>query len=190
MEFDNLVKKRHSVRDFADKKTSWKLVLDAIDSTLACPYADNQNNLKFIIIEKPETIKEISKLSEQSWIEDASIVVVVCSDNRHLEKMYGDRGKIYSRQQAGAAIQTLLLKLTDLGLGACWIGAYPDEILEQTLKIPSFMRIEAIIPIGHEKPVKGKPEKIKLSLEHVIRWEDFSQERRPTLFEEHKGGLD
>ena len=190
MEFDNVIKKRHSVRTFTDKKASWKLVLDAIDSTLQCPYADNQNNLKFIIIEKPETIREISKLSEQEWIQDASILVVVCSDNRHLEKMYGDRGKIYSRQQAGAAIQTFLLKLDDLNLGACWVGAYPDEILEQILKVPSYMRIEAVIPIGHEKPVKGKPEKRKLSLEHVLRWEDFSQERRPTLFEESRRPLD
>src|SRR3989338_2394730 len=190
MEFDSVIKKRHSVRSFKDKKASWKDVLEAIDSTISCPFAGNQNNIKFIIVENPETIKKIAKLSEQSWVEDSGIVVVVISDNRHLEKLYGDRGKIYTRQQAGAAIQTFLLKLIDLGLGACWVGAFPDELLEQLLKFPSHMRIEAVIPIGYEKPEKLKPETRKQVLENLLFWEEYDQQKRPALFKEHKGGMD
>jgi len=190
MEFDSVIKKRHSVRSFKDKKASWKLVLEAIDTTLECPFAGNQNNLKFIIVEKPETIKQISKLCDQKWIEEAGIVIVLCSDNRNLERMYGERGKIYTRQQAGAVIQTFLLKLTDLGLGACWIGSFSDELLEQVMKIPSHMRIEAVIPIGYEKPSKIKSEKKKQHLENIINWEEFGRLKRPALFEESRKGMD
>ena len=48
--------------------------------------------------------------------------------------MHGERGRIYARQQAGAAINTLLLKLTDLGLQSCWVGSYDDEKIRELLE--------------------------------------------------------
>lgn len=183
MEFDKVIEKRHSVRSFKDKKASWEDVMEAIDSAIKNPFAGNQNNIRFIIVENPETIKRLAKFAEQAWIEQAGIVIVVCSNNTHLEKLYGDRGKIYSRQQAGALIQTLILKLTDLGLATCWVGAFSDELVEQLLKIPEDNRIEAIIPVGYEKPEKGKEHKPrKKELANAIFWEQWYSTKRPMLF--------
>src|SRR3989338_8403061 len=127
MEFSKVVKKRKSVNAFSGKKASWKDVLEAIDDAIQGPFAGNHNNMRFLIVEDSEMIKELAGLCEQNWISESGLLVVVCSDDTHLENIYGERGGIYSRQQAGAAIQTLLLKLVDLGLSACWVGAYSDK---------------------------------------------------------------
>lgn len=189
MEFDSVIKKRRSVRSFTSKKPSFKQILEAIDATLKNPFAGNHNNVKFVIIEDENTIKEITKHTHQSWIENSSLIVLICSNDTHLENLYGERGRVYSRQQAGAVVQTFLLKLVDLGLSACWVGAYTDEIIKQLLKIPQNIQIEAIIPVGHEK--KGKTEKKpkKQDLENVLFWEQWAQTKRPPIFQEPKDNL-
>jgi len=187
MEFDKVVRKRKSVRNFSGKKVKWEDVLEAIDAALQGPFAGNHNNLHFLILEDKETIKDIADYCEQSWVANSNILIVVCSDDTHLEDLYGERGRVYSRQQAGAAIQTILLKLTDLGLSSCWVGAYTDEFVKQRLKIPQHIQVEAIIPVGYEKRMPGGEKKKKKKLESVLYWGEWGNGRRSGLFEEDKG---
>ena len=155
MDFDSVVRKRKSVRSFTNKKASWKQVLEAIDAALQGPFAGNNNHLNFLIVENKDVIKKISELCEQEWIAESGILIVVCSDDANLENIYDERGRVYSRQQAGAAVQSLMLKLTDLGLGSCWVGSYPDGDIRKVFDIPKHIQIEAIVPVGYEN-VKSK----------------------------------
>ena len=184
MEFDTIIRKRKSVKEFKSKKAPWKLVLKAIDSALQGPFAGNHNFLKFLITEDPEIIKFIAKECEQIWISQVETLVLILSDDKHLENIYGDRGRVYSRQQAGAAIQTMLLKLVDLGLASCWIGSYGDDSIKDKLKIPKNIQIEAILPIGYEDTKKSSERKPKKDLDTVLFWEKWNQSRRPSIFEE------
>ncbi len=182
MEFDEVVEKRRSVRSFKDKKVKWDDVLEAIDAANKAPFAGNVDHLKFVIIEDATMIGKIANFCQQEWVADVGIVVVVCSDNRRLISLYDERGKIYSRQEAGAAIQNLLLKLTDLGLSGCWIGAYADELLEQLLGVPNHIRIEAVIPIGYEKLKTKAPR--KTALQNIIYWGKWNVSKRPAGIKE------
>ncbi len=183
MEFDRIIKKRRSIREFKPKTPSWKDALESIDAALHCPFAGNINNLKFIILEDKSKIEKIAKHCKQHWISNSGLVIMVCSDDKHLQNLYGERGRVYSKQQAGAAVMTILLKLVDLDLSACWVGAFTDEILKNSLKIPAHIEIEAIIPIGYEKPSKTETKKRKESIKNAIFWEAWNKSRRPTIFE-------
>ncbi len=182
MDFDAVINKRRSVRSFKSRLPSWKDILEAIDTANKSPFAGNINNLKFIIIENDVIIREISKFAQQTWINEAGVLLIVCSDDIHLENLYGERGRVYSKQQAGAAIITLLLKLTDLGLASCWVGAYNDELIKEKLSIPQHMQVEAIIPIGYEKGKSGP--KNKKSLDATIFWEKWDNRYRPVITKE------
>ncbi len=184
MDFDSVIKKRKSVRSFKNKKASFKLILEAVDSAIQGPFSGNQNNLKFLIVEEGEDINAIASYCDQAWITEASVVVVVCSDDTQLEQLYGERGRVYSRQQAGAAINTFILKLTDLDLDSCWVGAYDDEMIRERLEIPGHVQIEAVVPVGYGE---GKFEKSKKKdLENSIRWEKWRLRKRPSVFEERR----
>ena len=161
MDFDSVIEKRASARSFKSKKASWKDILEAIDAAIKAPSAGKMHHLKFVIIEEQEKIEKIAEFTDQLWISESGILVVVCSDDTHLENQYGERGRVYSRQAAGAAIENFLLKITDLGLSACWVGSYTDELIKQLLKIPAHIQIEAIIPIGYSK-TKPTPSKLYL----------------------------
>jgi len=185
MKLDDAIEKRRSIRKFSDKKVRWDLVLEAIDATLKAPYAGNINNLKFVIVESQKLKDRLAECAQQDWIADASFVVVVCGDYTHLERMYGERCVTYARQHAGAAIENFLLKITDLKLGCCWVGAYIDEYIKEELGIPEHIKIEAILPVGYPKPhVKQKSPK-KESLEKYIQW-DFWGERHEARKKQRK----
>jgi len=178
MNLNEVIKKRRSIRQFKSKKVHWEKILEAIDTSSKISLAGNINNLKFIIIEKQKTKNELAKNCQQYWIADAPIIIAVCSDETKLERMYHERGKIYSRQQVGAAIQNLILKLTELGLSTCWVGAYADELIKQILEIPEYINLEAILPIGYPK---GKTKLIKKTpLENLLNWGKWGEKKKPT----------
>jgi nitroreductase len=181
MEFERVVRKRKSVRDFKSKIPGWKDVLHAIGLANQGPYAGNQNHLRYVIVEDTATIKSLAHLCEQTWISNTKMLIVVCSDDTYLENLYGEHGRVYSRQQAGAAIQTILLALTEKNIASCWVGSYSDELVREKLKIPQHIQIEAIIPIGFEAGKEKKPE--KKSLEKSLFWERWFSDRRPSMFE-------
>src|SRR3989338_4827207 len=160
MDLDLVIEKRQSVRSFKSKKVDWKRIMDAIHAANHVPFADNRNHLKFLVIESKEKIAKIAEFSEQVWISEAPVIIVICSNDKNLEEMHGERGRVYSRQQAGAAINNILLKITDLGLSSCWVGSYPDELIKQYLSMPQNIQIEAILPIGHSAEKKAKKRKI------------------------------
>ncbi len=183
MDFNEVLAKRHSVRTYKNKAVSWRDVVEAADAVRTIPLAGNNNNIKILITFDPEKIAKLAQYAEQSWIADASMVAVVCSEEEVLEKMYGERGRVYSRQQAGAAIQTFLLKLVDRGIGACWVGTYEDHKVRRLFEIPEHIQIEALIPIGYEK-AKSVAQKYKRSLKGLTYWEKWKQKEIPSFFKE------
>ena len=71
--------------------------------------------------------------------------------------MFEERAEKYIKQHAGAAIENFLLKITDLGLVSCWIGAFSDLTVKNILRIPDEIDVEAILPVAYEsKELKNK----------------------------------
>ncbi|MAE49381.1 hypothetical protein CMI48_00990 [Candidatus Pacearchaeota archaeon] len=185
MELNKAIKARHSTRAFKSSQVDWRDLMDAIDAANQSPLAGNHNHIKFIIIQHKDTIRQLAKHANQSWIAQAPSLIAVCADDKFLEEHYGERGRIYGKQQAGAMVQTLLLKLTDLNIQSCWIGAFTDELVRQTLKIPSHIQVEALIPVGKENKSKATPQRRKKKLlEKTIFWDTWDMDRKPTTFEE------
>ena len=189
MDFDKVIEKRKSVRSFKNKVVNWKDIVYVVEAATKGPGAGGDLPLKFIIVENPKSIQRLAEAAEQSWIADAGIIIAVVSEDKHLENLYGDKGRIYSRQQAGAAISTILLKLTDLGLAGCWVGSYNDEKVKQVLHVPAGKQVEAIIPIGYENPVPEKKRK-KMTFEFYLRWEELGKKKRHPIFIERKSVSD
>lgn len=150
MDLDKAIKSRHCVRRFKTKKPDWKKILKAIESATLAPLAGNIPTLKFVLVSEKEKIQELAKAATQDFIAQAQYVIVVCSDPKQCKRSYDKRGEMYCKQQAGAAIEHLFLKLTDLKLATCWVGAFSDKTVKRILKIPEDIEVEVLLPIGYE----------------------------------------
>jgi nitroreductase len=150
MEFDSVINQRHSTRKFKEtKKPDYGKIMEAIDTASKIPLAGNLPCLKYILVSDKKLINELTEACQQDFVSQVSYVIVVCTDRKFLEKNYYERAEMYARHEAGAAIENFLLKITDLGLDSCWIGAFSDETVKRILKIPDNIQVEAILPVGY-----------------------------------------
>lgn len=166
MDIDKVIEKRHSSRIFTKySKANYKKIIEAIYSGTLGPLAGNYPAIKFILIDNRDKINELAEAAQQSFIKQADFVVAVLSDRKQLKRAYGNRGEIYARQEAGAAIENFLLKLEDLKLSTCWVGAFDDNSVERILGLSNKKRdnedivVEAFFPIGKEKASKKNRKK-------------------------------
>ena len=174
MNVDKAINERKSVRKFKiSKKPNWRKIIQAIDAANKAPLAGNIQTMKYILVDEPEKIQQLADAAQQPFISQSSYIVVLVTDDTQLKRSYDSRGERYARQQAGAAIENFLLKITDLGLSTCWIGEFVDHMVKRILDIPDNLFVEAFFPIGYEF---GKTtQKIKPRLDSILyfnRWKE------------------
>ena len=159
MNFDDILKSRTSIKEFSSKKPKEEHIIDIIEAGNLAPSPGNLPILTYTIVENKEKINKIAEACQQFFIEQAQVVMVICSNQKNIDIMYDKRSKTYTKQQAGAAIENMLLKITELKLASTWIGAFSEVTIKNALKIPDEINIEAILPIGY--PLKGEKTKQK-----------------------------
>lgn len=164
MEFDNVIKKRASIKKYSLKKPDVELALEAIEAANLAPSPSNLQLLKYIIVEDKEKILKIADACQQPFIEQAQLLVVVCSDSKTAIRMFENKTKKYVTQHAAAAIENFLLKITDLGLASCWVGAFSDHMIKNILAISDDIEVEAILPVGFQPKSDSTTQKRKYTL--------------------------
>ncbi len=177
MDMDKAIKERKSVRKFSSKKPDWRKIIEAIDMARYSPMAGNLFSLKFILVSEEEKIKKIAQAAQQDSILDAQYVVVVCSNPIKILNAYEEKGEIYLRQQAGAAIQNFWLKLVDLGLSTCWIGHFVEDQVKEILKIPENINVEAIFPIGYESKMSRGKKRKRINLDAILYFNQYKNKK-------------
>lgn len=176
MTFDNLIKARHSIRKFKSTKPDWRDIIECIDSARYAPMAGNNYTVKFILVQDKQKIQKLAQAAQQDFIAQAQYVVVVCSNPKRTVNAYEKRGEMYIHQQAGAAIQNFLLKITEKRLATCWIGAFVDRLVKEALKIPKNIQVEAMFPIGYEYD-KTRTKEAKIEIDNILYFEEYKNKK-------------
>jgi nitroreductase len=173
MEFKKVVTDRHSCRSFSSKKVSFNDISLVLDAARYAPCAGNICSVRLILVsDKDAKVKIADAALGQEFLRDVTYVIVVCSDPTATVRSYGARAETYARQQAGAAIENMLLKIHDLGLAGCWVGAFDEIAVKRILNIPAHIQVEALIPVGHELKKNVLAEKReKIDLYKILNFE-------------------
>ncbi len=167
------IKGRRSIRAFQNRDIPPEIVEKLIEAACWAPSAGNIQPWDFIIVKKSETKRKLAKAAlDQTFIEEALVVIVVCANENRSAQGYGIRGKtLYCLQDTAAAIQNIHLTAYFFGLGTCWIGAFNEDEAREILKIPNGIRPVAIIPVGY--PAETPKPRNRRPLTHVIHNETF-----------------
>lgn len=126
--------KRTSIRKFLDKPVEKELLIDCIRAGMQAPSAWNQQPWDFIIVDDRALLDELSTVSQGAWMlknTPQAIIVVMRDDAKSLQMRQVD---------CSAATENILLRATDLGLGACWIGVTNFE--DRIEKVGSILNIK------------------------------------------------
>ena len=176
MELNKAIHSRRSVKKFSSKKPDWRDIIEAIDSVRYAPMAGGNCTLKFILVDDKEKIQEIANCAQQDFIKTVDFLVVACSKPSRILNAYEEKGEVYFRQQAGAAIENFLLSIQDSGLATCWIGHFVENEIKRILKIPENVRVEALFPIGYEFS-KPKTRKEPIDLDNILYFNKYKNKK-------------
>lgn len=173
MDLFEAIKSRRSVRAFTREDISKEDIEKLIDAGRCAPSAGNIQPWEFIVVRKSETKRGLAIAAlDQTFIEQAPVVVVVCANQPRSARGYGARGvHLYCLQDTAAATQNILLAACALRLATCWVGAFREEEARRTLSLPEEVRPVAIIPVGHpaEKPMARS----RRTLNEIIHYETY-----------------
>ena len=161
---------RRSIRAYTDQPVPEELIDELLKAAMAAPSAGNQQPWHFVVIDDRATLDAIPEYHAYSaMLKQAPLAVVVCSDG-------GREGlDVYWPQDCSAATQNLLLAAHAAGLGAVWLGVYPeaDRIARtrELLGVPETITPFCIVGIGYPDEQKGPADRYDASRVHRNRWE-------------------
>ena len=149
MELKEVLLKRRSVRKFTEEPVSEEMIEELMHAAMSGPSACNKKPWEFYAITNAQVLEELKSASKFSKF-SAKLIIVVCGNlSRALPLQMAD----YWIQDCSAATENILLRVTDLGLGAVWCGVHPQKRAEEKVrKILGFSEKEIplnIIYIGH-----------------------------------------
>jgi nitroreductase len=106
LKFEEVLKKRRSIRKYKDTPISREKILKILEAA-------------FIVVENKENIK---KLAKREWAE-APIMIVGLADTAASSN--------WCSNDLGIALEHIVLAATNLGLGTCWMGQTGREEITQ-----------------------------------------------------------
>lgn len=127
MELREVLLKRRSVRKFTEEAVSEEHINELLHAAMSGPSACNKKPWEFYVITNPEVLEKLRSASKFTKME-APLAIVVCGNLAQALPMHLAN---YWIQDCSAATENILLRVTDLGLGAVWCGIHPQKMAEK-----------------------------------------------------------
>jgi nitroreductase len=179
MDFDEVVKKRKMIRKYEqDRQVSTDIINKLIRNAHRSPSAGHTQVQEFIIVIDPITKRKLCQTSlGQSQIENASVLIIVCSNTSRSVDRYRKRGtEFYSIIDGAFASMVMLLSAVNEGIGASFVGAFEDNEVRKILRIPIQVRPIGIIALGYPAEKPERFERIELS--NLVHYERYDRTKR------------
>lgn len=169
---DEVIHNRRSIRKYTEVKVEWKKIKDIISAGMWSPTACNKQEYRFIYLDDDELIKKIYYSGAAHFLQETKQAILVLYDNCIDNIEYRD-----NLQSASACIQNMLLKATELNIGACWVcNLPPKRKLRNIFRIPKHYDPIALISLGYFEKAPN-PIKRKYTVDDVTFINEFDIEK-------------
>lgn len=146
--------KRRSTRKFNDEKITKEELEKILQAALLAPTSMNRKPCNFLVVERPETLKELSKCKNHGadLIAGADKAIVVIADTMIADTWCED---------SSIALTYMHLMAAELDIGSCWVqvhlrdkdGVDTEEVVRDIVKIDDHYRIVGILALGHSDDI-------------------------------------
>ena len=164
MELFDAICKRTSIRNYTDKPIKREIIEKIVDAGRRAPSARAVEPWEFVVITEKGVLEKLGEISPNgSFIKNSQAAIVLfCRETK------------YYLEDGCAAIENMLLTITDLGLGSCWIAGDKKEYTKEIgnlLGAADEMKLIGLLSIGW--PDESKVQAKKRTVASVIHWERF-----------------
>ena len=161
---------RRSTRKYQDRPVEPEKIRLILQAGMCAPSAGNEKPWHFVVVEEREELIKLSKLHPYAaMLPEAAFAVILCADPS-LQKYRFD----FWIQDCSAAAENMLLEAEHLGIGAVWLGVYPNEERIKTMRpvfdIPDEIEIFCLLSFGYPEFKKTAKDRWDGSRVHNGRW--------------------
>lgn len=153
MYFDDLIKKRCSVRAYKDWPVEQEKINAILEAGRLAPTGANRQPQRIIVLNNKENIDKADKATKTFG---APLVFIVCSDSSCVWERPFD-GKTLLDIDASIVTTHMMLKATELGLGSVWICWFKPDIIRQEFDLPDNWVPINILAVGYGQDGTQKP---------------------------------
>lgn len=163
MEFFEAIRQRASVRAYSPCRIPDDHLQSIVDAGRRAPSGYNRQPWEFIIVKEAGVLQKLARI--QGCIAEASAAVAVVVD---------EGSTPYAREDAGAAIENMLLAAVALGYASLWVEGYVlqhEDYGKKVLQVPKNRRLLAILPVGKPAvPPKQASKKDMATITYLDRY--------------------
>ncbi|MFX0134002.1 MAG: nitroreductase family protein [Candidatus Hodarchaeota archaeon] len=171
MEFNEVVKKRRSYRDYKPDMPAKEKIERILEAARLAPTWANMQGVHYIIVQDPKNVKELWNAIEQNTKFNKVpmfIVGIIAENGSGINK----NGEKYYGVDFGICFEHLILAATAEGLATCWIGWFNEEKVKKVLKIPKKYKVMGITPLGYPVNLKSEVTDRK-PINKIVHYEQF-----------------
>lgn len=190
MEFDKVVADRRSIRAFAPDPVPDTMITCLIEAARLAPSGSNLQPLRYAVARTPEAVAAVALCTAVAFVAKAPVVIVCLIDIDFMAGRppvdagittqsrafadYDNRRRQWSAEEkraylllnAGIAIEHIVLKAVDLGLGSCWIRMFDQAKLMEMLVLENRYEVAALLPVGW--PAEQPAQQPRLPVEELV----------------------
>lgn len=164
-----VIHRRKSVRKYLDKPVTREQLTVLMKAGMAAPTAADKRPWAFVAVTERAILDSLAESSPTGkMLKNAAAAIVVCGDTRRALN-----SNVWT-QDCSAASQNILLAAEAIGLGAVWIGIYPEYFkynhVRRVLGIPMEVIPLNIISIGWPTGAEKPKEKFDPNNIHWNSW--------------------
>jgi nitroreductase len=142
------------------------------------PSACNSQTWRFVAVTDRGLIERLATeamrpVIRNKWLRQAPLVMAGCSKLDVVANKIGIAvtGIEYYQIDLGIAMEHIVLKATELGLGTCYIGWFKEDKVREILHIPERVRVSALLAVGYAKDTPR--ERKRRPLEKTLFWDTW-----------------
>ena len=169
-----IIKKRHSVRNFNAKSVDKNTLTSIVEAAQSAPSACNAQPWRFVAVTDMSLIKEIVDQGlggavPNKWAASAPVIIIGCAKLNLLTHHIGEsvKGIHYHQIDLGIAMEHMVLRATELGLGTCWIGWFKEKNIKKLLDLPKGWKIISLLALGYPQD-EGNSHTSRLNLDEIL----------------------
>lgn len=185
MEFQEVLKRRHSCRSYADRPVERDKITVCLEAGRISPSGCNTQRWKFIAVDDPVVCSKMAdamqappEIGINTFTHNIPVFITVLRypPRRELnDKQKKIIGKFDHQDiDIGIAAEQICLAATDAGLGSIMLGWFDEQAVKSTLAIPVELSVALIIGIGYPKTeAVRKPG--RYPAEQVYSWNRYEE---------------
>lgn len=177
MTFMELVQRRESCRQYADRPVEKGKIMACMEAARLAPSACNSQPWHFVVAAGDSLPKQVAACTHDNgmnaFTDHVPVFIAIVEEKAKLISRIASSlpEQAYAPMDIGIAAAHICLQAAELGLSTCIVGWFNDEKLKECLSLPPEKHIRLLIAMGYAA-TDERHTKIRKPLDEIVQYQE------------------